>query len=129
MYGEGCEEEVIALLSKLQDEWKDVHLADRENALSAELNAMTVQGAESYYRTMIRHDSGSWNIRDRHMVAALDKLMEFHGEDARAVVWEHNTHIGDARATDMEQEQMVNVGQLLREKYENAVYVVGFETY
>ncbi|MCE3199616.1 erythromycin esterase family protein [Paenibacillus sonchi] len=129
LYGEGCEDEVIALLSKLQDKWKDVHPADRENALSAELNAMTIQGGESYYRTMIRHDAASWNIRDRHMVAALDKLMEFHGEAARAVVWEHNTHIGDARATDMEQEQMVNVGQLLREKYGSAVYAVGFGTY
>ncbi|OKP88254.1 erythromycin esterase family protein [Paenibacillus sp. P32E] len=129
LYGEGCEEEVVSLLSKLQDEWKQAHPADRENALSAELNAMTVQGAESYYRTMIRHDSDSWNIRDRHMVAALEKLMEFHGKGARVVVWEHNTHIGDARATDMAQDQMVNVGQLLREKYGSTVYAVGFGTY
>ncbi|MNO36428.1 Erythromycin esterase [compost metagenome] len=129
LYGEGCEEEAIALLSRLQDKWKEVHPADRENALSAELNAMTVQGAEAYYRTMIRHDSDSWNVRDRHMVAALDKLMEFYGEGARAVVWEHNTHIGDARATDMAQEQMINVGQLLREKYGRSVYAVGFGTY
>ncbi|WP_379159946.1 erythromycin esterase family protein [Paenibacillus sp. sgz5001063] len=129
LYGEGCEEEVILLLSKLQDEWKQAGPADRENALSAELNAMTVQGAESYYRTMIRDDSDSWNIRDRHMVAALGKLMEFYGEGARAVVWEHNTHIGDARATDMAQDQMVNVGQILREKYGTAVYAVGFGTY
>ncbi|MGN7764352.1 erythromycin esterase family protein [Paenibacillus sp. 22594] len=129
LYGEGCEEEVVSLLSKLQDEWKQAHPADRENALSAELNAMTVQGAESYYRTMIRHDSDSWNIRDRHMVAALEKLMEFHGEGARVVVWEHNTHIGDARATDMAEDQMVNVGQLLREKYGSTVYAVGFGTY
>lgn len=78
---------------------------------------------------MIRHDSDSWNIRDRHMVAALEKLMEFHGEGARVVVWEHNTHIGDARATDMAEDQMVNVGQLLRKKYGSDVYAVGFGTY
>lgn len=129
LYGEGCEEEVISLLSRLQDKWKDTQPQDQENALSAELNAMAVKGAESYYRTMIRHDSDSWNIRDRHMVSALEKLMEFYGENSRVLVWEHNTHIGDARATDMAGEGMVNVGQLLREKYGNEVYAIGFGTY
>jgi erythromycin esterase-like protein len=129
LYGEGCEDEVISLLSRLQNKWKDVHTKDQENALSAELNALAVKGAEAYYRTMIRHDSESWNIRDRHMVKALEKLMEFHGDTARAVVWEHNTHIGDARATDMAADGMVNVGQLLREQHGTAVYAIGFGTY
>lgn len=129
LYGEGCEETVIALLSKLQDKWKVTNPDDQENVLSVELNAMVVKGAESYYRTMIRHDSDSWNIRDHHMVSALEKLMEFYGEGARTLVWEHNTHIGDARATDMAQDGMVNVGQLLREKHGNDVYTIGFGTY
>lgn len=129
LYGEGCEEEVVGLLRKLQDKWKEVPDKDRENALSAELNALAVKGAESYYSTMIRHDAESWNIRDRHMVAALEKLMDYYGPDARAVVWEHNTHIGDARATDMADEGMVNVGQLLREQHDRDVYAVGFGTY
>jgi erythromycin esterase-like protein len=129
LYGEGCEDEVVELLSKLQDQWREAPSGDRENMLSAEMNAMAVQGAESYYRTMIRHDADSWNIRDRHMVQALEKLMEFHGEEAKAVVWEHNTHIGDARATDMARDGMVNVGQLLREKHSEDVYAVGFGTY
>lgn len=128
-FGEGCEDEVIALLRRLQDRWKEAEAEDRENALSAELNAMAVKGAEDYYRTMVRHDAESWNVRDRHMVDALEKLMEYHGEGARAVVWEHNTHIGDARATDMALDGMVNVGQLLREKHGDDVYAVGFGTY
>lgn len=129
LFGEGCEDEVIALLRQLQDKWKDVHPQDQENALSAELNALAVKGAEAYYRTMIRHDAESWNIRDRHMVEALEKLMEFHGEAARTLVWEHNTHIGDARATDMADDGMINVGQLLREKHGSDVYAIGFGTY
>lgn len=129
LYDEGCEDEIVSLLRRLQDKWKDTYPEDRENALSAEMNARAVKGAEAYYRTMIRHDTESWNIRDRHMVEALEKLMEYHGQDARAVVWEHNTHIGDARATDMAEEGMVNVGQLLREKYGKAVFALGFGTY
>ncbi|WP_151736901.1 erythromycin esterase family protein [Paenibacillus tengchongensis] len=129
LYGEGCEDQVIALLGRLQDKWKDAHPEDQERALSAELNAMAVKGAESYYSTMIRHDAESWNIRDRHMVSALEKLVEFHGEHSRVLVWEHNTHIGDARATDMADEGMVNVGQLLREQYGSQVYAIGFGTY
>lgn len=129
LYGEGCEEKIIALLSKLQDKWKGVDQDDREEALSAELNAMAVKGAESYYRTMIRHDSESWNIRDRHMVSALEKLMEFYEDTARVLVWAHNTHIGDARATDMAKAEMINVGQLLREKHNSNVYAIGFGSY
>ncbi len=129
LYGEGCEDDVITLLGRLQDKWKKAHPDDQENALSAELNAMAVKGAESYYRTMIRHDSDSWNIRDRHMVSALEKLMDFNGEHARVLVWEHNTHIGDARATDMASEGMVNVGQILREQHGSQVYAIGFGTY
>lgn len=129
IYGEGCEEEVITLLRKLQDKWLKAQPNDREKALSAEINAMAVKGGETYYRTMIRHDTESWNVRDRHMVSVLRKLMEFHGESAKAIVWEHNTHIGDARATDMADDGMVNVGQLLREADGPEVYAVGFGTY
>ncbi|MBM7569112.1 erythromycin esterase family protein [Paenibacillus sacheonensis] len=129
LYGEGCEEEVIDLLRRLQDKWKVTPMQDREHALSAELNALAIHNAENYYRTMIRYDAESWNVRDRHMVQVLEKLMAFHGESARTIVWEHNTHIGDARATDMRDEGMVNVGQLLRENYGDDVYAVGFGTY
>lgn len=129
IYGEGCEDEVVALLQRLQGKWKEAHPKDQENALGAEMNALAVKGGEAYYRTMIRHDGESWNIRDRHMVEVLEKLMDYHGPEARAIVWEHNTHIGDARATDMAEDGMVNVGQLLREKYDKDVYAIGFGTY
>jgi erythromycin esterase-like protein len=79
---------------------------------------------------MIRSDSGSWNVRDEHMTEALDRLLAFHGPEAKAIVWEHNTHIGDARATDMAAEGMVNVGQLVRERYgRERCYAVGFGTF
>lgn len=129
LFDSGCEDEVVALLRKLQDRWKEAANGDRESALSGELNAMAVVGAEKYYRTMIKGDEESWNVRDRHMVAALDKLIDFHGGDAKVIVWEHNTHIGDARATDMAEDGMVNVGQLLREEHRGDVFAVGFGTY
>ncbi|QHW29768.1 erythromycin esterase family protein [Paenibacillus rhizovicinus] len=131
LYGEGCTDEIVELLRKLQHKWKTQgpHV-DREDALSLEMNALAVIGAEAYYRTMIQHDAESWNVRDRHMVEALEKLMDYYGDGSRAVVWEHNTHIGDARYTDMAEDGMVNVGQLLREKYGvDDVYAIGYGTY
>jgi erythromycin esterase-like protein len=79
---------------------------------------------------MVRGGADSWNIRDRHMVTTLNRLMNFHGDNAKVIVWEHNTHIGDARATDMVNEGMVNVGQLVREQNsEDEVVSVGFGSY
>ncbi len=103
---------------------------DSEAALSAELNALVAVNAEDYYRTMVRHDAESWNVRDRHMVEALRRLADHHGPDAKVIVWEHNTHVGDARATDMLADGMVNVGQLVREAHGEAdVFAIGFGTY
>src|SRR5262249_12021220 len=78
-------------------------------------------------RAMVRGGPESWNIRDRHMAQTLERLMIHHGPDARGIVWEHNTHIGDARFTDMAEDGMVNVGQLVRERHErDGVVLVGF---
>jgi erythromycin esterase len=87
----------------------------------------SVDDAKAYYRAMVRGGADSWNVRDRHMAETLERLMHFHGPDSRAIVWEHNTHIGDARFTDMANAGMVNVGQLVREQLgiEEAV-LVGF---
>ncbi|PWK13402.1 erythromycin esterase family protein [Tumebacillus permanentifrigoris] len=126
---ETCEEEVVKLLTTLQERrFRDV--PDQEAELSAELNALVAVNAERYYRSMVRGGNDSWNIRDTHMVDALNQLMKFHGQGAKAIIWEHNTHIGDARATDMAREGMVNVGQLVREQYgrENC-YAIGFGTH
>jgi erythromycin esterase-like protein len=79
---------------------------------------------------MIRNDASSWNIRDTHMVETLNRLMLHHGPQAKAIVWEHNTHIGDARYTDMAAEGMVNVGQLVREQHvDEGVVLAGFSSY
>jgi erythromycin esterase-like protein len=79
---------------------------------------------------MISSGSKSWNIRDRHMTETLKRLLSFHGADSKSVVWEHNTHVGDARYTDMAETGEVNVGQLVRKEFgENIVVIVGFGTY
>ncbi|WP_373230022.1 erythromycin esterase family protein [Cohnella sp.] len=126
---ESCEDEVVKLLTELQARRKS-EAGDSEAALSDELNALVTVNAERYYRSMVRGGPDSWNVRDRHMVEALNRIMAFHGTGAKAIVWEHNTHIGDARATDMAAEGMVNVGQLVREEQGlERVYAVGFGTY
>jgi erythromycin esterase-like protein len=128
-YGESCKDDVVKLLKALHVT-RVQYDEDSEAALSAELNALVAVNAEDYYSTMVRHDAESWNVRDRHMVEALRRLVNYHGPDAKVIVWEHNTHIGDARATDMLADGMVNVGQLVREAHGEAdVYAIGFGTY
>jgi erythromycin esterase len=95
-----------------------------------EQNALVAKNGENYYRAMVSDNAESWNVRDRHMAETLDRLLTFHGSGSRAIVWEHNTHVGDARYTDMAGAGMVNVGQLVREKYgEENVFIVGFGSY
>jgi erythromycin esterase len=85
------------------------------------------KNSEAYYRAMVHGGASSWNVRDRHMAETLERLMRHHGPEAKAIVWEHNTHIGDARYTDMADFGMVNVGQLVRERWgEEDVLLVGF---
>jgi len=122
-----CEDEVVALLRELRGRAAQYRAEGRESYFQAEQNALVLQNAESYYRAMVRGGPESWNIRDRHMADTLDRLMRHHGRDARAIVWEHNTHIGDARFTDMADEGMVNIGQLARERHaDEGVVLVGF---
>ena len=81
---------------------------------------------------MFADHAGSWNLRDRHMADTLDQLLahlDRHGGTARVVVWEHNSHVGDARATEMAQRGELNIGQLLRERHGRDVVNVGFTTY
>ena len=103
---------------------------DRWGAFRAEQNALVVKDAEAYYRAMVRGGPESWNIRDRHMQETLERLARFYGPESRGIVWEHNTHIGDARFTDMAGDGMVNVGQLARERWgEEDAVLVGFATH
>ena len=115
-YGKDCLEELVDLLHSLHVN-RDFYPQDLEATLNMELNSLVVQNAEDYYRVMVTDGNESWNIRDRHMVEALQKVSSFYGPESKGIIWEHNTHIGDARATDMADEGMVNVGQLTREQF------------
>lgn len=124
-----CETEVVNLLKEIRNKIQ-YYNSDAENVFSTEQNSIVAVNAEKYYRAMIRGGAQSWNIRDRHMVVTLDRLMNFHGEEAKAIVWAHNTHVGDARATDMSSEGMVNVGELVTDKHAGkGVVLVGFGSY
>jgi erythromycin esterase-like protein len=126
----GCEDEVVTLLQELRRHAAEHRADDREAYFTAEQNALVLKDAEAYYRAMIRGGPESWNVRDRHMAETLGRLMRHHGPAAKAIVWEHNTHVGDARYTDMADEGMVNVGQLVREIHGNeGVVLVGFGSY
>jgi len=129
---ESCEDEVVRILSDLRRKAPLYEQDGREQYFNAEQNALVAQNAEKYYRTMVRGDAASWNVRDEHMVETLDRLVTHHGSSSRckAIVWEHNTHIGDARYTDMAASGMVNVGQLVRQRHaKSGVVLVGFSSY
>ena len=96
----------------------------------AEQNALTAKNAERYYRAMIRGGAMSWNVRDCHMFETLERLSARYGAHSKAIVWEHNTHVGDARWTDMRIDGEVNVGELVREhRTRDGVVLVGFSTH
>ena len=124
-----CRDKVLALLKEIRS--KAMHLdGEPEAGFNTEQNALIAVNAEKYYRSMMSFDNESWNVRDTHMMETLDRLLQFHGTGAKGIVWEHNTHIGDARATNMKQAGMINIGQLAREQYGiNKVYLVGFGSY
>ncbi len=134
--GESCEDEVVNQLRELQcraDEYaqRDGRMAEDEY-FYAEQNAQLVKNAEEYYRSMFRARVSSWNVRDRHMAETLDRLVahfDKQGSRTKVVVWEHNSHLGDARATEMGDAGELNVGQLVRERYGRDAVLVGFTTY
>ena len=133
---QACEDEVIDQLIELQrhaNEYtkRDGRLAEDE-FFYAEQNARLVKDAEMYYRSMLQDRVSSWNVRDQHMEETLSELIAYLDKQegrAKVVVWEHNSHIGDARATAMGQEGELNVGQLVRERYGNEAVLIGFSTY
>jgi erythromycin esterase len=125
-----CQTEAVGVLRDLRAKAPEFREDGREAYFNAEQNAIVTRGAELYYRTMVRGGPTSWNVRDHHMVDTLDRLMLHHGDRARAIVWEHNTHVGDARFTDMARAGMVNVGQLVRQSHESeGVLLAGFATH
>lgn len=131
-----CENEVVTQLIELRRRAagylrRDGWVADDE-FFFAEQNALLVRDAEEYYQQMYRADVSSWNLRDRHMAATLDSLVEHLTRQlgsAKVVVWEHNTHVGDARATEMNSRGELNVGQLARQRYGSDTALIGFTTF
>ena len=131
-----CEREAIEQLVDLQRRAaekarQDGPLAEDE-AFFVEQNARLIKNAEQYYRTMFGGRVSSWNLRDRHMAETLQELdahLSRGRRPARIVVWEHNSHLGDARATEMGTRGELNVGQLVRQRYGDQVVLVGFTTH
>jgi erythromycin esterase-like protein len=125
-----CENDVVDMLRALREQAPTFRHDGREAFFNAEQNALVAKNAERYYRTMVRGDALSWNVRDEHMAETLNRLTAHYGPQSRAIVWEHNTHVGDARYTDMAASGMVNVGQLVRNNHEaDGVVLVGFSSH
>ena len=110
-----CENEVVKLLGDIRQRAASYN-TDIEASLNIEQNAHIAKNAERYYRAMVSINENSWNLRDYHMLETLKRLLNFYGSNSKAIVWEHNTHVGDARATDMVLEGSINLGQLVREQ-------------
>lgn len=123
-----CENEVLELLNEIQRKLPQYD-SGAENVFSTEQNALVAVNAEKYYRAMIRGEAESWNVRDSHMQETLERLLDFHGSESKAIVWAHNTHIGDSSATDMADDGMYNIGELSRKKFPEETFLVGFGSY
>jgi erythromycin esterase-like protein len=130
-----CEPGVVRTLVELFEkraEYVDRWPSAEDEYFFAVQNARVVRNAEAYYRTMYRGGATSWNLRDRHMAETFDELAEHlrnAGRPPKLVVWAHNSHLGDARATQMARSGEINLGQLLAEEYGDDVVRVGFTTY
>jgi len=133
---EPCRRRVLEQLVELRRRAGDYLRMDGPDAedqyFLAEQNATVVADAEEYYRTMFSGPAPSWNLRDRHMADTLDQLqvhLARHGDAGKVVVWEHNSHVGDARSTEMAERGELNLGQLMRERHAHDAVLVGFTTY
>ena len=126
---DSCEDAVVDILADLRRGRPDYDEEGPDAGFAAEQNALVAKNAEAYYRAMGTGSDESWNVRDRHMAETLDRLVD-HYDGGKGVVWAHNTHVGDARATDMPDRGRLNLGQLVREsRGRDEVAVVGFGTH
>ncbi len=122
------EKAVVATLREMLARRLDYALSNGKRFFDAAQNARLVADAERYYRAMYYGSAASWNLRDRHMFDTLNALLRFYGEGARGIVWEHNSHVGDAAATEMSARGELNVGQLCRTQFGASAYLIGFGT-
>jgi erythromycin esterase-like protein len=124
----GCGYEVLAVLQDLLKKREHYRQAGRQRFFSAEQNARLIRNGEHYYRTMYYAINNSWNQRDQHMFETLQAILNYRGQTSKAVVWAHNSHIGDARATGMSARGEFNLGQRVRETFGDSAYLIGFGT-
>ncbi|ACL57041.1 protein-L-isoaspartate(D-aspartate) O-methyltransferase [Methylobacterium nodulans] len=125
-----CEEAVIAQCRELLAKQLEYASDDRDSFLDAAQNARLIASAERYYRIMYYGGAESWNLRDTHMVETLTHVLDARGSGSKAIVWAHNSHIGDARYTDMGFVRgQLNIGQLCRERFGDAAALIGFGTH
>lgn len=125
---EACETDVVATLQELLNKSLQYTMRDGRRFFNAAQNARVVANAERYYRVMYYGSPHSWNLRDEHMFDTLQSLLAFRGPDSRAVVWAHNSHLGNAAATEMGARGQHNLGQLSRAEWGDDAYLVGFGT-
>lgn len=123
-----CEHEVVSMLTDLMQKRRAYAEHDGERFLDAVQNARLVANAERYYRIMYYGSRASWNLRDTHMFETFRTLLDFHGPRSRGIIWAHNSHVGDAAATEMSSRGEYNIGQLCREEFGDAAYSIGFGT-
>jgi erythromycin esterase-like protein len=123
-----CENGVVEQLVALFEQRLAYQAEDGEAFFDAEQNARVVWAAESYYRAMYRGATESWKLRDTHMFDTLMRVLAQRGEDAKAIVWAHNSHIGDAGATAMGGSGELNIGQLCKAKFGDQAALIGFST-
>lgn len=123
-----CEPAVREVLQAVQERQAAYAKQGRERYLDAVQNAQLVVSAEAYYRLMYDDSYNTWNLRDTYMFDTIEALLAHYGEGSRGVVWAHNSHLGDARATDRVLRDELNVGQLCRERYADDAYLIGFGT-
>jgi erythromycin esterase-like protein len=123
-----CEDEVVAQLKDLLNRRLEYIARDGEDYFDAAQNARIVLAAEQYYRIMYRGSTESWNLRDRHMFRTLQTLLQARGPEAKAIVWAHNSHIGNAAATAMGWAGEFNIGELCRVAHGEEAALIGFGT-
>jgi protein-L-isoaspartate(D-aspartate) O-methyltransferase len=124
-----CEGEVVSMLKDLLQKQRVYAEHDGERFLDVVQNARLVANAERYYRTMYYGSRSSWNLRDSHMFETLQTLLAFHGSASKAIVWAHNSHVGDSAATEMSSRGEYNIGELCRKEFGAACYSIGFGTH
>ncbi len=125
-----CERPVVEMLRELLQKRLQYAAEDGDEFLDATANARLIKNAEEYYRVMYHGAAESWNLRDTHMFETLCQLLEAKGPDSKAIVWAHNSHIGDASHTEMGQvREELNVGQLCRERFGREAMLIGFGTH